>query len=144
MNNTNRFVQEDTWWKTRLRIRYTSLLFILTALAVSYLENNIWLVVPLIGLGITMIGLDVRKYQTHRTHVNERHEVRSLRWDFVYDLVDSAILILITGVLLFMKIDTLTMFVALTLWVVFGQTLQKQFGERMSSVEPFEKQRLKR
>ena len=91
-----------------------------------------------------MIGLDVGKYQKHRTHVSEEIKVKSLKWDLIYDLVDSAILIVITVALLFMQIDTSTIFVVLTLWVVFGQTFQKQFGERMPSVEQSEKRRSKR
>ncbi len=91
-----------------------------------------------------MIGLDVSKYQKHRTHVSGKIKVKSLKWELIYDLVDSAILIVITVALLFMQIDTLTIFIVLTLWVVFGQTFQKQFGERMPSVEQSEKQRLKR
>lgn len=114
------------------------------ALAVSYFESSIWLTVPLIVLGVTMIGLDVSKYQKHRTHVSEEIKGKSLKWDLIYDLVDSAILIVIAVALLFMQIDTLTIFVVLTLWVVFGQTFQKQFGERMPSVEQSEKRRSKR
>ncbi|WP_214822380.1 MULTISPECIES: hypothetical protein [unclassified Exiguobacterium] len=144
MNDQNRLVQEDTWWKSPLRIKYVSFVFILMALAVSYFEGSAWLTVPLIILGVTMIGLDVSKYQKHRTHVSGKIKVKSLKWELIYDLVDSAILIVITVALLFMQIDTLTIFIVLTLWVVFGQTFQKQFGERMPSVEQSEKQRLKR
>ncbi len=114
------------------------------ALAVSYFEGNVWLTVPLIVVGIAMIGIDVSKYQKQRTHVSEKIKVKSLKWELIYDLVDSAILIVITVALLFMQVDTLTIFVVLTLWMVFGQTFQKQFGERMPLVDQSEKQRLKR
>ena len=144
MNNQNRFVQEDTWWKSPLRIKYTSFAFILIALAVSYFEGNVGLTVPLIVVGIAMIGIDVSKYQKQRTHVSGKTKVKSLKWELIYDLVDSAILIVITVTLLFMKVDTLTVFVVLTLWMVFGQTFQRQFGERMPSVDQSEKQGLKR
>ncbi|WP_214748621.1 hypothetical protein [Exiguobacterium sp. s189] len=144
MTNQNRFVQGDTWWKSPLRIKYTSFAFIFMALAVSYFEGNVWLTVPLIVVGIAMIGIDVSKYQKQRTHVSEKIKVKSLKWELIYDLVDSAILIVITVALLFMQVDTLTIFVVLTLWMVFGQTFQKQFGERMPLVDQSEKQRLKR
>ena len=114
------------------------------ALAVSYFEGNVWLTVPLIVVGIAMIGIDVSKYQKQRTHVSEKIKVKSLKWELIYDLVDSAILIVITVALLFMQVDTLTIFVVLILWMVFGQTFQKQFGERMPLVDQSEKQRLKR
>lgn len=114
------------------------------ALIVSYFEGNIWLTVPLIVVGIAMIGIDVSKYQKHRTHESEKFKVKSLKWELVYDLVDSAILIVITVALLIMQVDTLTIFVVLTLWMVFGQTFQKQFGERMPLMDQSEKQRLKR
>lgn len=114
------------------------------ALAVSYFEGNVWLTVPLIVVGIAMIGIDVSKYQKQRTHVSEKIKVKSLKWELIYDLVDSAILIVITVALLFMQVDTLTIFVVLTLWMVFVQTFQKQFGERMPLVDQSEKQRSKR
>ena len=91
-----------------------------------------------------MIGIDVSKYQKQRTHVSEKTKVKSPKWELIYDLVDSAILIVITVTFLFMKVDTLTVFVVLTLWMVFGQTFQRQFGERMPSVDQSEKQGLKR
>ncbi len=91
-----------------------------------------------------MIGIDVSKYQKQRTHVSGKTKVKSLKWELIYDLVDSAILIVITVTLLFMKVDTLTIFVVLTLWMVFGQTFQRQFGERMPLVDQSEKQRLMR
>ncbi len=78
-----------------------------------------------------MIVLDVKTYQMRRAHISERDSVRLLQWDLVYDLVNTTILISITAALLFLQYDSLTIFIVLLLWVVFGQSFQKQLGERV-------------
>ena len=135
---------EDTWGKSPLRISYISVAFASMAIAISYFGSYLWLTIPLVVIGIAMIVLDVKKYRMRRTHISEHDLVRLLKWDLVYDLVSSTILISITVALLLLQYDSLTIFIALLLWVVFGRSFQKQMSERIPLLEESGKERLKR
>lgn len=91
-----------------------------------------------------MIVLDVKTYRMRRAHISEQDLVRLLKWDLVSDLVNSTILISITVALLFLQYDSLTIFIVLLLWVVFGRSFQKQLSERLPLLEQSEKERHKR
>lgn len=144
MKETRWYMEEDTWGKSPLRISYASLAFAFMALAISFFGSYLWLTIPLVVIGIAMIVLDVKKYRMRRAHISEQDLVRLLKWDFVYDLVNSTILISITVALLFLQYDSLTIFIVLLLWVVFGRSFQKQLSERVPLLEQSEKERQKR
>ncbi|OGX78805.1 hypothetical protein A6395_10260 [Exiguobacterium sp. SH31] len=134
-------MEEDTWGNLPLRISYTSLAFALMALAISYFGSYLWLTIPFVVIGIGMFVLDVKKYRMRRAHISERDIVRSLKWNLTYDLVNSTILMSITVALLLLKYDSLTVFIVLLLWVVFGRSFQKQLNERVPLVEQSEEGR---
>ncbi|MFN3633224.1 hypothetical protein, partial [Exiguobacterium profundum] len=117
--------------------------FALIALAISFFGSYLWLTIPLVAIGIAMIVVDVKKYRMRRAHISEQDLVRLLKWDLVSDLVNSTILISITAALLFLQYDSLTIFIVLLLWVVFGRSFQKQLSERVSLLEQSEKERQK-
>lgn len=139
MKETRWYMEEDTWGNSPLRISYTSIAFALMALAISFFGSYLWLTIPLVAIGIAMIVLDVKKYRMRRAHISERNLVRSLKWDLVYDLVNSMILISITVTLLLLKYDSLTLFIVLLLWVVFGRSFQKKLSERVPLLEQSER-----
>lgn len=137
-------MEEDTWGNSPLRISYTSLAFALMALAISFFGSYLWLTIPLVVIGIAMIVVDVKKYRMRRAHISERNLVRSLKWDLVYDLVNSTILISITVTLLLLKYDSLMIFIVLLLWVVFGRSFQKKLSERVPLLNQLDQERHKR
>lgn len=134
-------MEEDTWGKSPLHISYISLAFASMALAISYFGSYLWLTIPFVVIGIGMFVLDVKKYGMRREHISERDVVQSLKWNLTYDLVNSTILMSITVALLLLQHDSLTVFMVLLLWVVFGRSFQRQLNERVPLVKQSEEGR---
>ncbi|QLQ22791.1 MAG: hypothetical protein HZT42_11625 [Paracoccaceae bacterium] len=63
-----------------------------------------------------MIGLDVKKYRMRRTYMKDRDAVRLLKWNLLYDLISSGVLVSLISTLLIFQYDSLTLAIGLLVW----------------------------
>lgn len=135
MTEAHWHMEETTWRKSHLRVGYTLLVFVLTAIILAFFGHYVWLTIPFVLIGMAMIGLDVKKYRMRRTHMKDRDVVKLLKWNLLYDLISSGVLVSLISTLLIFQYDSLTLAIGLLVWGVvsdqISRMLQKKLNERV-------------
>ncbi|QLQ22792.1 MAG: hypothetical protein HZT42_11630 [Paracoccaceae bacterium] len=52
MTETHWYTEETTWRKLHLRVGYTLLVFVVTAILLSFFGRYVWLTIPFVLIGI--------------------------------------------------------------------------------------------
>lgn len=135
MTEAHWHMEETIWRKSHLRVGYTLLVFVLTAIILAFFGHYVWLTIPFVLIGMAMIGLDVKKYRMRRTHMKDRDVVKLLKWNLLYDLISSGVLVSLISTLLIFQYDSLTLAIGLLVWGVvsdqISRMLQKKLNERV-------------
>ncbi|WP_214786146.1 hypothetical protein [Exiguobacterium sp. s183] len=136
MTETHWYTEETAWRKSHLRVGYALLTFIVTAFILSFFGRHVWLTLPFILIGSAMIGLDVKKYWIRRTHMNDRSVTRLLKWNLLYDLISSGVLISLISALLIFQYDSLSLMIGLLVWGVVSDQVSRIFHKKLTERIP--------
>lgn len=83
-----------------------------------------------------MIGLDVKKYRMRRTYMKDRDAVRLLKWNLLYDLISSGVLVSLISALLIFQYDSLTLAIGLLVWGVVSDQVSRTFQKKLNEQVP--------
>ncbi|WDH76306.1 hypothetical protein PTI97_01900 [Exiguobacterium marinum] len=136
MTETHWYTEETTWRRSHLRVGYALLVFVVTAIILSFFGRYVWLTIPFVLIGITMIGLDVKKYRMRRTHMKNRNVVRLLKWNLLYDLISSGALVSLILALLIFQYDSLALAIGLLVWGVVSDQVSRTFQQKLNERVP--------
>ena len=136
MTETHWYTEETTWRKSHLRVGYTLLVFVLTAIILSFFGRYVWLTIPFVLIGMAMIGLDVKKYRMRRTYMKDRDAVRLLKWNLLYDLISSGVLVALISTLLIFQYDSLMLAIGLLVWGVVSDQISRMFQKKLNERVP--------
>ena len=136
MTETHWYTEETTWRKSHLRVGYTLLVFVLTAIILSFFGRYVWLTIPFVLIGMVMIGLDVKKYRMRRTYMKDRDAVRLLKWNLLYDLISSGVLVALISTLLIFQYDSLMLAIGLLVWGVVSDQMSRMFQKKLNERVP--------
>ena len=136
MTEAHWHMEETTWRKSHLRVGYTLLVFVVTAIILSFFGRYVWLTIPFVLIGMAMIGLDVKKYRMRRTHMKDRDVVKLLKWNLLYDLISSGVLVSLISALLIFQYDSLMLAIGLLVWGVVSDQLSRMFQKKLNERVP--------
>ncbi|MCT4799585.1 hypothetical protein ACFO4U_14105 [Exiguobacterium profundum] len=136
MTEAHWHMEETTWRKSHLRVGYTLLVFVVTAIILSFFGRYVWLTIPFVLIGMAMIGLDVKKYRMRRTHMKDRDVVKLLKWNLLYDLISSGVLVSLISALLIFQYDSLMLAIGLLVWGVVSDQMSRMFQKRLNERVP--------
>lgn len=136
MTEVHWHTEETTWRKSHLRVGYTLLVFVVTAIILSFFGRYVWLTIPFVLIGMAMIGLDVKKYRMRRTHMKDRDVVKLLKWNLLYDLISSGVLVSLISALLIFQYDSLMLAIGLLVWGVVSDQMSRVFQKRLNERVP--------
>jgi len=129
-------MEETTWRKSHLRVGYTLLVFVAMAIILSFFGRYVWLTIPFVLIGMAMIGLDVKKYRMRRTHMKDRDVVKLLKWNLLYDLISSGVLVSLISALLIFQYDSLMLAIGLLVWGVVSDQMSRMFQKKLNERVP--------
>ncbi|MBR3320565.1 MAG: hypothetical protein IKG04_01275, partial [Exiguobacterium sp.] len=118
------------------RVGYTLLVFVVTAIILSFFGRYVWLTIPFVLIGMVMIGLDVKKYRMRRTYMKDRDAVRLLKWNLLYDLISSGVLVALISTLLIFQYDSLMLAIGLLVWGVVSDQMSRMFQKKLNERVP--------
>ncbi|MCV9901178.1 hypothetical protein OKS35_13705 [Exiguobacterium sp. N5] len=136
MTEAHWHMEETTWRKSHLRVGYTLLVFVVTAIILSFFGRYVWLTIPFVLIGMAMIGLDVKKYRMRRTHMKDRDVVKLLKWNLLYDLISSGVLVSLISALLIFQYDSLMLAIGLLVWGVVSDQMSRMFQKKLNERVP--------
>ncbi|MBR2077711.1 MAG: hypothetical protein IKG65_13015 [Exiguobacterium sp.] len=136
MTEAHWHTEETTWHKSHLRVGYTLLVFVVTAIILSFFGRYVWLTIPFVLIGMVMIGLDVKKYRMRRTYMKDRDAVRLLKWNLLYDLISSGVLVALISTLLIFQYDSLMLAIGLLVWGVVSDQMSRMFQKKLNERVP--------
>ncbi|WP_214742926.1 hypothetical protein [Exiguobacterium sp. s48] len=136
MTETHWYTEETTWRKSHLRLGYTLLVFVLTAIILSFFGRYVWLTIPFVLIGMAMIGLDVKKYRMRRAYMKDRDAVRLLKWNLLYDLISSGVLVSLVSALLIFQYDSLTLAIGLLVWGAVSDQMSRMLQKKLNECVP--------
>lgn len=136
MTEAHWYTEETAWRKSHLRVGYVLLTFIVVAIVLSFFGRYVWLTVPFLLIGIAMIGLDVKKYRMRRTHMNDRNVVQLLKWNLLYDLISSGVLVSLVSALLIFQYDSLALAIGLLVWGAVSDQVSRMFQKKLKEHAP--------
>ncbi|MBG0918317.1 hypothetical protein [Exiguobacterium sp. SRB7LM] len=136
MTEAHWHMEETTWRKSHLRVGYTLLVFVVTAIILSFFGRYVWLTMPFVLIGMAMIGLDVKKYRMRRTHMKDRDVVKLLKWNLLYDLISSGVLVSLISALLIFQYDSLMLAIGLLVWGVVSDQMSRMFQKKLNERVP--------
>ena len=136
MTEAHWHTEETTLHKSHLRVGYTLLVFVVTAIILSFFGRYVWLTIPFVLIGMVMIGLDVKKYRMRRTYMKDRDAVRLLKWNLLYDLISSGVLVALISTLLIFQYDSLMLAIGLLVWGVVSDQMSRMFQKKLNERVP--------
>lgn len=136
MTETHWYTEETTWRKSHLRVGYTLLAFVVMAIVLSFFGRHVWLTVPFVLIGIAMIGLDVKKYRMRRKHRSNQNVMRLLKWNLLYDLISSGVLVSLISALLIFQYDSLGLAIGLLVWGAVSDQVSRMFQKKLNEQVP--------
>lgn len=136
MTEAHWYTEETTWRKSHLRVGYTLLVFVVTAIILSFFGRYVWLIIPFVLIGMAMVGLDVKKYRMRRTHMKDRDVVKLLKCNLLYDLISSGVLVSLISALLIFQYDSLTLAIGLLVWGAVSDQMSRMFQKRLNERVP--------
>ena len=136
MTEAHWHMEETTWRKSHLRVGYTLLVFVAMAIILSFFGRYVWLTIPFVLIGMAMIGLDVKKYRMRRTHMKDRDVVKLLKWNLLYDLISSGVLVSLISALLIFQYDSLMLAIGLLVWGVVSDQMSRMFQKKLNERVP--------
>ena len=83
-----------------------------------------------------MIGLDVKKYRMRRKHMDNQNVMRLLKWNLLYDLISSGVLISLISALLIFQYDSLALAIGLLVWGVVSDQVSRTFQKKLNEQVP--------
>ena len=83
-----------------------------------------------------MIGLNVKKYRMRRTYMKDRDAVRLLKWNLLYDLISSGVLVALISTLLIFQYDSLMLAIGLLVWGVVSDQMSRMFQKKLNERVP--------
>ncbi|EPE60906.1 putative membrane protein [Exiguobacterium sp. S17] len=128
--------QERNWKKRHIRIGYALLTVVVLAFALLFFGRVTWITVPLGLAGIAMLISDVAKYRMRRMYLFDSAAQKLLRWQLLYDVVNTSVLTIMVGGLLIFSRDNIYWGFAVLIWGTFAEIVSRRLNRALQAHDP--------
>ncbi|WP_214754568.1 hypothetical protein [Exiguobacterium sp. s16] len=136
MAQSVRMEREREWKQRHTRIGYALLAVIILAFALMFFERATWVTVPLGLVGIALLISDVAKYRMRRMYLFDSVARKLLRWQLLYDLVNTTVLMIMVGGLLVFSQDNIYWGFAVLIWGTFSEVVSRRLNRALQAHDP--------
>lgn len=131
-----RMEREREWKRRHIRVGYALLAVVILTFALTFFGRATWMTVPLGLVGIALLVSDVAKYRMRRSFLFEAVAQKVLRWQLVYDIVNTSVLIIMVGGLLIFSRDNFYWAFAVVIWGIVAEVVSRRLNRALQAHDP--------
>ncbi|WP_214803477.1 hypothetical protein [Exiguobacterium sp. s194] len=136
MAQSVRMEREREWKQRHTRIGYVLLTIVTLAFVFMFIGQATWIAVPLGLVGIALFVSDVAKYRMRRSFLVESAAQKLLRWQLVYDIVNTSVLVIMVGGLLIFSRDNIYWAFAVVIWGIMSEVVSRRLNRALKAHDP--------
>ena len=136
MAQSIRMEQERKWKQRHKRIGYVLLTVVILAFTLMFFDRVTWMTVPLGLVGIALLVSDVEKYRMRRMYLFDSVARKLLRWQLLYDVVNTTVLTIIVGGLLLFNQDNIYWGFSVLIWGTFTEVVSRRLNRALQAHDP--------
>lgn len=136
MAQSVRMEREREWKQRHTRIGYVLLTIVTLAFVFMFIGQATWIAVPLGLVGIALFVSDVAKYRMRRSFLVESAAQKLLRWQLVYDIVNTSVLVIMVGGLLIFSRDNIYWAFAVVIWGIITEVVSRRLNQALQAHDP--------
>lgn len=136
MAQSIRMDQERKWKRQHTRIGYILLVVVMLAFVLMFYGRATWVTVPLGLVGMALLVSDVEKYRMRRSFLFESTAQKMLRWQLVYDIVNTSMLVMLVSGLLIFSRDNIYWAFGVVIWGIVAEVVSRRLNEALQVHDP--------
>ncbi|MFL9651725.1 hypothetical protein [Exiguobacterium chiriqhucha] len=136
MAQSVRMEREREWKQRHTRIGYVLLTIVTLAFVFMFIGQATWIAVTLGLVGIALFVSDVAKYRMRRSFLVESAAQKLLRWQLVYDIVNTSVLVIMVGGLLIFSRDNIYWAFAVVIWGIMSEVVSRRLNRALKAHDP--------
>lgn len=136
MEQSVRMERERELKRRHTRIGYALLAVIILAFALMFFGRATWVTIPLGLVGVALLVSDVEKYRMRRSFLFKSAAQKMLRWQLVYDIVNTSVLIIMVGGLLIFSRDNIYWAFAVVIWGIITEVVSRRLNRALQAHDP--------
>ncbi|TCI43019.1 MULTISPECIES: hypothetical protein [unclassified Exiguobacterium] len=136
MAQSVRMEREREWKQRHTRIGYALLTVVVLAFTLMFFGRATWITVPLGLVGAALLASDVAKFRMRRMYLFDSAAQKLLRWQLLYDVVNTSVLTIMVGGLLIFSQDNIYWGFAVLIWGTFAEIVSRRLNRALQAHDP--------